>query len=312
MKGGIKYLVVILIFCPLIVINGCSQAQSKDVTTAVVPTQQDLIAMMNMANDLGKKFGWEIDSKPPTIQTANLNLSIWKDPLGVGPIWQFNEVLSSSIGLPFKDLVGKSVEIWAYPVSKPGNELKIVRYLCLVVYNSKVHGAWIADGGPNNVPGFPLDEKIPADFKNFALWLHQAKWIVDDEEPLKSLVGKDAPAVIKEFYNKGITGNIESAELMITPMGRTIGNNIDPKSYWKAYFQELTNITVKSIDPVNSVAKTGSDLAVLSADNIAFVHPTFDSKTYSVRFSNSKQIFVTVVKESSQDPWMIQSISKTP
>ncbi|KLU58811.1 hypothetical protein CEB3_c48280 [Peptococcaceae bacterium CEB3] len=310
MKGRLTSL---LLGCLFIIITGCAVRAPASQQTQT-PAPQELGKVYSQANDLVKKYGWVLNSKSPSIQYVDLNNQLWTDQFGLGPIWQFNEILSSSVGLPFKSLVGKKVQVWAYPthrVRSQGSRLAD-QYLSVIVYGAKIRGAWLSDRGPFDMPGFSLNGKIPQQFKDFGKWLHKSGWIATEKPPLKELVGKKPEDVIRFFFEKGVSGHIDSAVLTITPMQRSVSRDVDPKSYWGAYFKELSGVKVSAVTPIASLPTWGEKNALASGEDIAYVHPRYAERTYNVKLSNGKIIFVTVVKESLGDPWMIGSITKTP
>jgi hypothetical protein len=290
-------------------LSGCSATASHDLTNGSTdPHAQQEASTTEAVQKLLTLYGWTLRAKDPEVQSEQLTRSLWDSVYGEGPVWKFNETLSASVGFPFKNLVGQSVELWAYPVSRASqgaNGATDIFFVALI-HDGKIHGAWLTAGGPFNVPGFPLGEKVPAEMVNFSQWLHKEGLVDTSTPPLNSLKGKSAAATVRMFFELGAKGNTLAAVQMVNPLYRWIDHSVDPKSYWE-HLLSSHKARIKAIHLVSNASVPGP-----SVSDFAHYHKVSKLQTYQAAFVDGSSVFVRLVQESVEDPWLIQLVSDQP
>jgi hypothetical protein len=290
-------------------LSGCSATASHDLTNGSTdPNAQQEASTTEAVQKLLTSYGWTLRAKEPAVQSEQLARSVWDSVYGEGPVWKFNETLSASVGYPFGNLVGQSVELWAYPVSRAsqGANAAADTFAVVLIHDGKIHGVWLTVGGPFNVPGFPLSEKVPAEMVNFSQWLHKEGLLDTSTPPLNSLKGKSAAATVRMFFELGAKGNTLAAIQMVDPLHRWIDHSVDPKSYWE-HLLSSHKARIKAIHLVSYATVPG-----VSVIDYAHYHKVSNVQNCQVTFVDGSSVFVRVVQESAEDPWLIQLVSNQP
>lgn len=250
-------------------------------------------------------YGWVLRAKVPAIQNVTLTPALWNDPYGEGPIWKFNETLSASIGLPFHELVGKTIQLWSYSVKSEKIKDDIDRNACAVIYGGEIHGLWLASSA-FNVAGYPINQVVPNSLKDFTTWM-QKEDLVDLSSPtLSSLKGKTASDTVRLFFHLSAKGDTLSAIRLVAPLSRWVDTRENPRSYWNNFFANH-KFEVKSVDTLPPLQTYPPNQPPVDQSALGYV--IAGRQTVSVEFSNGTHLFISLIKESKSYPWFIEAIS---
>jgi hypothetical protein len=140
---------------------------------------------------------------------------------------------------------------------------------------------------------------------NFSHWLHKEGLLDTSVPPLNSL-GKSAAATVRLFFELGAKGNTLAAVKLVDPLYRWAYLSVDPKSYWE-HVLSSQRFRIKAVHLVSYATVPG-----VSVVDYAHYHKVSNVQNCQVVFVDGSSVFVRVVQESAEDPWLIQLVSNQP
>ncbi|MEW6698080.1 MAG: DUF4830 domain-containing protein [Bacillota bacterium] len=297
--------IFLLLFCLLtLLIIGCNSENKQE------------LSIDNMYNLL-EKYGWEPETRTYSKIKVKIPESFHDKPgyFPKGLYWSYNNILSKEIGLDISPY--KGVEVNAYIVllktklTEPEGKRAII-----IEYSEKIIGAWIDEGRHYSFC-------CSLNGKTFKDIVHKSwgQWLIDNDM-ISSNRNELPEQVIRRYYNALDNNNYIEAYSLYSKAAQSsfLFNNIsDDKIYhddWPEFENDLTeNIVhakVLKIEPVKSKSTyNGVYHEILNRE--IFLYKTFFVET-DIQFKKvvepgwqPQKLFITLVKETPDSPWEIDS-----
>lgn len=278
--------------------------------------------------DFLSKYGWHLEGTE-YLQKIKIPLSFVDKPgeFPVGIYWAYNNVLSKEIGYDISRYKGMDATAHILHLKEEfgDNPNKLVRAVVIEV-SGQIAGAWL-DRGRHYAFLAALDKKYFADLagKSWGQWL-KGEGLVDYSETgyegkLKSLTPEE---VIRKYYEAIDKKDYKTAYSLMSKsyqISYLFSNMDDDKLYNDSYesqfggFSNTTSVKVlkvtesshnRSIDNDKLLNRKVAEAKLYEADtDMTFKQPI-------TRDNGNNLCFITLVKETSDAPWLIDSIGTGP